>query len=75
MSLSRRDASWVIKSLRGDTLPPFAEADRREARIQSELNELAVILTPMTQGREVVEDDRSHGLSLRLHPLRSCAQS
>ena len=28
-------------------------------------------LPPMTKGREVVEDYRSHGLTLRAHPLSS----
>jgi error-prone DNA polymerase len=69
LKLTRRDASWAIKALRDDTLPLFAEADRREERIRPELIEPIVPLTPMTKGRQVVEDYRSHGLSLRSHPL------
>jgi len=69
LNISRREAAWAIKSLRSDTLPLFAEADRREQGIQPEINEAAVELPPMTKGREVVEDYRSHGLTLRAHPL------
>ncbi|WP_375457175.1 error-prone DNA polymerase, partial [uncultured Methylobacterium sp.] len=69
LSLSRREATWAIKALRDDTLPLFADADRRAAFIQPEVAEARVPLTPMTGGREVVEDYRSHGLSLRAHPL------
>ncbi|WP_209312058.1 OB-fold nucleic acid binding domain-containing protein [Bradyrhizobium niftali] len=60
---------WAIKSLRSDTLPLFAEADKREQGIQPEITETPVALPPMTKGREVVEDYRSHGLTLRAHPL------
>ncbi|WP_027515685.1 error-prone DNA polymerase [Bradyrhizobium sp. WSM1417] len=67
--ISRREASWAIKSLRSDTLLLFAEADRREQGIQPEIKETAVVLPPMTKGREVVEDYRSHGLTLRAHPM------
>jgi hypothetical protein len=69
MDINRREASWAIKSLRSDTLPLFAEADRRQQDIQSEIKETAVALPPTTKGREVVEDYRSHGLTLRAHPL------
>jgi error-prone DNA polymerase len=46
-------------------LPLFAAADAREA----EIVEPHVALTPMTEGREVVEDYRTLQLSLRAHPL------
>ena len=69
LHLTRREASWAIKALRDNTLPLFDDADRREQRICPELTEPPVTLTPMTKGREVVEDYRSHGLSLRSHPL------
>jgi error-prone DNA polymerase len=69
LNLTRREASWAIKTLRDDTLPLFEDADRREQRICAELTEPTVTLIPMTKGREVVEDYRSHGLSLRSHPL------
>jgi error-prone DNA polymerase len=69
LNVSRREAAWAIKSLRADTLPLFAEADRREQGIKPAINEAAVDLPAMTKGREVVEDYRSHGLTLRAHPL------
>jgi error-prone DNA polymerase len=50
-------------------MPLFAAADERDRMIRSESNEPAVALTPMTEGREVVEDYRSKGLTLRQHPL------
>ena len=69
MALGRREASWAIKALRDDTLPLFADADRREAAFKPEFSEPTVTLVPMTEGRKVVEDYRSHGLTLRSHPL------
>jgi DNA polymerase III alpha subunit len=63
------EASWAIKALRDNTLPLFEDADRRGQRICAELTEPTVTLIPMTKGREVVDDYRSHGLSLRSHPL------
>jgi error-prone DNA polymerase len=69
LGVNRREASWTIKALRQDRLPLFQEADSREAAIRPELIEQGVELPPMTGGREVVEDYRSHGLTLRAHPL------
>ena len=69
IGLGRREASWAIKGLRNDTLPLFADADRREAQFKPEFSEPNVPLVPMTEGRKVVEDYRSHGLTLRAHPL------
>ncbi|SEE65151.1 DNA polymerase III, alpha subunit /error-prone DNA polymerase, DnaE-like [Rhizobiales bacterium GAS188] len=69
LGLSRREASWAIKALHNTTLPLFDDADRREGQFLPEVAEALVQLTPMTQGREVVEDYRSHGLTLRAHPL------
>jgi error-prone DNA polymerase len=69
IGLGRREASWAIKALRDDTPPLFAEADRREAAFKPEFSEPSVTLVPMTEGRKVVEDYRSHGLTLRSHPL------
>jgi error-prone DNA polymerase len=60
LGLSRRDALWAIRGLSDTRLPLFEEA---------EVGEPAVTLTPMTAGREVVEDYRSVGLSLRRHPV------
>jgi error-prone DNA polymerase len=70
LGLSRREAAWAIKSLRDEALPLFAAADDRDKILRPEIVEPAVTLTPMTLGREVVEDYRSKGLSLREHPLR-----
>jgi error-prone DNA polymerase len=69
LGLSRREALWAIKGLRDDALPLFAAADDRAGRLCPEVHEPPVELSPMTRGREVVEDYRSTGLSLRAHPL------
>ena len=62
LGLDRRQALWRVRGLGDAPLPLFAAAGAREA-------EPAVALTPMTEGREVVEDYRSLHLSLRAHPL------
>ncbi len=59
--LARREALWAIKGLSDLDLPLFAAA--------RESTEPAVTLRPMAAGREVVEDYRHAGLSLRRHPL------
>jgi error-prone DNA polymerase len=69
LGLSRREAAWAIKGLRDEALPLFAAADDRDGQLRPEAHEPAVALTPMTMGREVVEDYRTKGLSLRAHPL------
>lgn len=56
----RRQALWAVKAL-GEKSLPLLEA--------MEVREPAVALTPLTAGREVVEDYRSTQLSLRAHPL------
>ena len=60
--LDQRQALWRIRGLAGPPLPLFAAADAR-------CEEPAVALTPLTEGREVVEDYRAVQLSLRCHPL------
>ena len=50
-------------------LPLFAAADNREGRIRPEVAEPTVALVPMTEGRKVVEDYLSKGLTLRQHPV------
>jgi error-prone DNA polymerase len=62
INLPRRQASWAIRGLSNHRLPLFDHAD-------SETNEPAVSLPAMRKGREVVEDYRSVGLSLRAHPV------
>jgi error-prone DNA polymerase len=69
LGLSRRQASWAIKGLRDEALPLFEAAEQRAQEIVPEQIEEKVSLPAMTRGREVVEDYRSHGLSLRPHPL------
>ncbi|HYN45887.1 MAG TPA: error-prone DNA polymerase [Allosphingosinicella sp.] len=62
LGLDRRQALWRVRGLGGAPLPLFAAAEARG-------NEPPVVLTPMTEGREVVEDYRATQLSLRAHPL------
>jgi len=69
LSVRRRDALWTIEGLSDEVLPLFAAADERDCTIRPELVEPEVELAPMTEGREVVEDYRSKGLTLRRHPL------
>ena len=64
LGLSRRQALWQVRGLAQAPLPLFAAADAREASTEPK-----VALTPMTEGREVVEDYRAIQLSLRAHPL------
>jgi error-prone DNA polymerase len=69
LGLDRRGALWAIKGLSAAPLPLFAAADAREGTLLPEIAEPVVSLAPMSLGREVVEDYRSKGLSLRPHPL------
>ena len=62
IGLERRQAVWAIRGLSDSRLPLFDFAD-------SETNEPAVALPAMSDGRKVVEDYRSVGLSLRDHPV------
>lgn len=63
LGLDRRQALWAIRGLSDSRLPLF---DRLEAEPDTEP---AVALAAMTAGRQVVEDYRSTGLSLRRHPV------
>ncbi|MBM6596508.1 error-prone DNA polymerase [Microvirga pudoricolor] len=69
MGVNRRDALWTIRGLSNETMPLFAAADERDHEIRPESIEPEVRLAPMTEGREVVEDYLSKGLTLRQHPL------
>jgi error-prone DNA polymerase len=62
LGLDRRQALWRVRGLGGKPLPLFAAAEARA-------NEPDVALSPMTEGREVVEDYRAVQLSLRAHPV------
>jgi len=69
IGLSRREASWALKGLHDEALPLFAAADDREGLLRPEAHEPAVTLAPMTMGREVTEDYRATGFSLRAQPI------
>jgi len=69
LHVTRREALWTIEGLSDKVLPLFAAADERDRTIRPELIEPEVDLIPMTEGREVVEDFRSVGLTLRRHPV------
>jgi error-prone DNA polymerase len=62
LNLDRRQALWRLRGLGEAPLPLFAAADALGA-------EPEVKLTPLTGGRELVEDYRTLQLSLRGHPL------
>jgi error-prone DNA polymerase len=62
LGLDRRQALWRVRGLGETALPLFAA-------IEAQAGEPEVMLRPMTEGREVVEDYRSIQLSLRAHPL------
>ena len=68
LGLDRRQALWAIQGLAPEALPLFAAADRGR-KPAPELAEPPVALAHMTEGREVVEDYHSVGLSLRRHPV------
>jgi len=69
LNISRRQALWTIEGLSDEVMPLFEAADERERTIRPEVVEPQVELVPMTEGREVVEDYRSIGLTLRRHPV------
>ncbi len=63
--LTRREALWQAKAIRGQTsLPLFNDPIDGEA-----IQEPSVTLPPMHLGEEVVEDYVSTRLSLRAHPM------
>jgi error-prone DNA polymerase len=62
LGLDRRQALWRVRGLGEAPLPLFAAADALG-------REPEVALTPLTGGREVVEDYRTVQLSLREHPV------
>ena len=68
LGLDRRQASWAVSGLADTVLPLFAAADRPHQPLP-EVVEPPVALPAMRDGREVVEDYRSVGLSLRNHPV------
>ena len=58
---NRREALWAIRALQDNELPLFAGAET--------VLEPETAVQKMLPGREVVEDYRSIGLSLRQHPV------
>jgi error-prone DNA polymerase len=58
--LDRRQAVWAVRGLSDHRLPLFDHADTREPE---------TALPAMTLGRQVIEDYRAAGLSLRGHPV------
>ncbi|WCM26943.1 error-prone DNA polymerase [Sphingomonas sp. QA11] len=69
LGLNRRQALWAIRGLGQAPLPLLTAADMRAGAIIPEAREPAVALTPLTAGREVVEDYRATQLTLRNHPV------
>jgi error-prone DNA polymerase len=65
----RRQGLWKVRGLGEAPLPLFVAADRSAETISAEGIEPDVVLRPLTDGREVVEDYRALQLSLRAHPL------
>jgi len=63
LGLARREALWAIKPLRDEALPLFAAVRAREQ------DEPEVVLRPLSEGGEVVEDYAHTGLTLRCHPM------
>lgn len=65
----------LLKSIVGErglgsaALPLFAAADERDGKLRQEAIEPTMILAPMGEGAQVVEDYRASGLSLRNHPV------
>lgn len=69
LGLDRRAALWAIKGLADTVLPLFAAADRKLNRPGPEVIEPDYMPRPMSEGREVVEDYNTLGLTLRQHPM------
>ena len=69
LRLDRRQALWAVKGVPDKILPLFAAADSRWNQPLPEAEEPAVVLVPMHEGGEVVEDYLTTGLSLRRHPV------
>ncbi|MBV9653690.1 MAG: error-prone DNA polymerase [Acetobacteraceae bacterium] len=74
LGLGRREAVWAILALDDRPLPLF-EAAERSRRNEPAFIEPPVILPRMPDGRQVVEDYRNTGLSLRRHPVSFLRES
>ena len=70
LGLTRRDALWAAKGVKGATPPPlFADLLEGEGILGLGGREPAADLAPMTLGEEVVEDYLAVRLTLRRHPV------
>ncbi len=71
LGLNRRAALWAVRALADAPLPLFAASGQNgvPAPETPEGVEPSVTLVPMPAAREVVEDYRSTGLTLRQHPI------
>ncbi|RFB76624.1 error-prone DNA polymerase [Methylovirgula sp. 4M-Z18] len=69
LGITRREALWAIKALRDEPLPLFSAAAARDAISIPEQDEPQVMLRPMPDGAEVIQDYGHIGLSLRQHPI------
>ena len=67
--IDRRHALWSVKALR-KPLPLFAAADKRLQDWTPDTHEPPVMLTPLTDGENVLLDYGAISLSLRAHPLK-----
>jgi error-prone DNA polymerase len=67
---SRREALWALRGLPDAPLALFAAEAARENAWRAEEREPGMALPRMSEGREVVEDYRHTGLSLRAHPMQ-----
>jgi len=64
-----KDDIDALHFMKVDCLALFAAASAREVKTIAEFSEAAIVLRPMTTGREVIEDYSHVGLSLRSHPI------
>ncbi len=67
--LARREALWALRGLRDEPLPLFVAASADRTSLIPELEEPTVLLRPMPEGGEVVQDYRHLSLTLRAHPV------
>jgi len=70
MGISRRQASWDIRTLCDMPLPLFGVLAEEGRDVHPEMHEPATHLPAMSMGEQVVEDYATLRLSLRCHPLR-----
>lgn len=67
LGLARREAYWAIKALRQKPMPLFGEMELHAHAAAAPVN--PIIIKPTTEAREVVDDYRNIGLTLRKHPV------